>query len=585
MKKIIILFSIVIVSFVLTGCQNDGIDRVADARGLSVQEYSVANIAGTDALGRTVRTGDETNGKFVGLFYHVWHGAHTTGIYNISQLLDVLPDALYNIDGTPESPLNQFHYWGEPLYGYYCSDDPWVITRHVELLTMAGVDYLVYDLTNAVVYTDAINALFEVLQTYHDQGFDVPKVAFYTNTQSRQTINRCYDLWYKDGLYSDLWFSFDEKPLIIGIGSQLTEAEKTLYFDFFDFRESQWPYGYDEDLENGFPWMDWTYPQKNFSGTVSVSLAQHPGARMSEEERSNNGRGFDYSTFGNDSDNVDSGTNFEGQWKTVFDDVEAVNNVFMTGFNEWIAIKYSDGQSVFFVDTFNEEYSRDIEMCKNGYGDNYYLQMIDNVKQFTYTEAVHYDYPEVTIDIDDASLSGWASVTANYADFAGDAMERDFWNAASTRIYTDSSHRNDITGISVAHDKENLYIKIQTLAPITDYNGTDLNWMNVFLSTGENEDSFGGYEYVINRTPGSGTTSVEKSIGGYNFENAGDARYTLNGNVMQIEIPLESLGLSRSAFTLQFKVADHVTNYQDIMDYYVTGDCAPLGRMSFQYGY
>lgn len=585
MKKLMIMLSALLFSFVLFGCRNDDVVRIADARDLTPQEYSVANVAGTDALGRTVRTGDVENEKHVGLFYHVWHGSHTTGIYNISQLLDVSPEALYDIDGTPDSPLNAFHYWGEPLYGYYRSDDKWVITRHVELLTMAGIDYLVYDLTNSVVYTDAINALFEVLQEYQDQGFDVPKVAFYTNTGSRSTINRCYDLWYEHGLYSDLWFSFDEKPLIIGVSSQLTEEERALYFDFFDFRESQWPYGYDEDLENGFPWMDWTYPQKNYNGTVSVSLAQHPGARMSEEERSNNGRGFDYSVFANDSDNVASGTNFSGQWKTVFDNIDAVDNVFITGFNEWIAIKYSDGQSVFFVDTFNEEYSRDIEMCKNGYGDNYFMQLIDTVRRFKYSGAVHYEYPKTTIDIDDESLQGWSTVKANYVDFAGDAMERSSWNAASSRLYTDTSNRNDITSVSIAHDDDNLYIKIVAVDPITSYNGTDLNWMNVFLSTGEDAKSFGGFEYVVNRTPGDGTTTVERSRGGYDFQSVGTARYAVNGNVMQLSIPLASLGLDADAVTIQFKVADHVTRYDDIMDYYVSGDCAPIGRLGYQYGY
>ena len=35
---------------------------------------------------------------------------------------------------------------------------------------------------------------------------------------------------------------------------------------------------------------------------------------------------------------------------------------------------------------------------------------------------------------------------------------------------------------------------------------------------------------------------------------------------------------------IEFKVSDNVTNYDDIMDYYVTGDSAPIGRLSFSYG-
>lgn len=586
MKKCLLFASIFLLSLAVLGCQTTttGVPRVEDERNLSIQDYTVANLATTDALGRPLYTGDVKNDKTVGLFYHVWHGYHTTGIYNITQLLEFDAESLWDIDGNATSPLEAFHYWGEPLYGYYCSDDPWVITRHVELLTMAGIDYLVYDLTNSVIYIDAINALFEVLDKYQKQGFDVPKVAFYTNSGSQSTINRCYDLWYKDGKYSNLWFSFDEKPLIIGVSSELTDAERELYFNFFDFRESQWPYGYDEDLENGFPWMEWGYPQKNYRGTVSVSLAQHPGARMSEGNRSNNGRGFDYSIFSNVTANKRSGSNYQGQWETVFKDTSVVDNVFITGFNEWIAIKYSDGQDVFFVDTFNEEYSRDIEMCKNGYGDNYVLQTMANIRRFTYTDAKNYITPEKTIDITDLTGAGWADVPSQYADFAGDALERNFRNAATTKIYTDNSNRNDIIRTAMTHDKNNLYLLVETLDPITEYNGTDVNWMNVLLDTSADENSFAGYEYFINRHPGNGTTSIERVSATGTYETVGEAQYTISGNLMQISIPWASIGLSSDNFALNFKVADHISKPLDIMDYYVSGDSAPIGRLGYRYG-
>ena len=88
--------------------------------------------------------------------------------------------------------------------------------------------------------------------------------------------------------------------------------------DFFDFRESQWPDGKTtiENLETGFPWMSWQYPQKNFNGMMSVSLAQHPDAKMSNGPLTNNGRGFDYKKMRNYTSNSDKGTNYQGQWET-----------------------------------------------------------------------------------------------------------------------------------------------------------------------------------------------------------------------------------------------------------------------------
>ena len=99
----------------------------------------------------------------------------------------------------------KFHYWGEPLYGYYCSADPWVITRHIELMMAMGIDFLVYDYTNATAYDAEADAIFEILQEFYDQGFDVPKVTFYTNTGSANVICSLYRRYYENELYKDLY--------------------------------------------------------------------------------------------------------------------------------------------------------------------------------------------------------------------------------------------------------------------------------------------------------------------------------------------------------------------------------------------
>ena len=115
-----------------------------------------------DRLGRVTAASDETGaprkGKAVGIFYFLWSLPQTnipqapgTGHpYNISEILEKDPGAASN----PASPLwggnGVYHYWGEPLYGYYRSDDPWILRRHLQLLADAGVDFLIFDTTNAV---------------------------------------------------------------------------------------------------------------------------------------------------------------------------------------------------------------------------------------------------------------------------------------------------------------------------------------------------------------------------------------------------------------------------------------------------
>jgi hypothetical protein len=121
------------------------------------------------------------------------------------------------------------------------------------------------------------------------------------------------------------------------------------------------------------------------------------------------------------------------------------------------------------------------------------------------------------------------------------------------------------------------------LDPITAYNGSDLNWMNILLSTSGSSPSFAGYQYIINRHPETNTTSIERSTGGYQFETVGNIDYSIQGNVMQVKIPLAHLGLTADNVHFDFKVADNVTHYDDIMDYYVTGDSAPLGRLGYSY--
>ena len=90
---------------------------------------------------------------------------------------------------------------------------------------------------------------------------------------------------------------------------------------------------------------------------------------------------------------------------------------------------------------------------------------------------------------------------------------------------------------------------------------------------------------MINRKPSAnGLTSVEKSTGGYAWQDAGQAQIYYSGNKMVYKIPLAALGLSADNVRFSFKLADNVQNEDDILDYYVTGDCAPIGRFGYAYG-
>ncbi len=46
-------------------------------------------------------------------------------------------------------------WWGEPVVGYYLSDDAWVARRDLRMLGEAGVDVMIFDVTNAPMYPHA----------------------------------------------------------------------------------------------------------------------------------------------------------------------------------------------------------------------------------------------------------------------------------------------------------------------------------------------------------------------------------------------------------------------------------------------
>src|SRR2546426_2001229 len=141
-----------------------------------------------DAVGRALPLPEEVGpprpGRFVGIFYFLWHkdvprrSPSEPGPLDIARIKALDPDALKK----PVSPLGggigASHYWGEPLYGYYRSTDPWVLRRHAQLLADAGIDTLIFDTTNAQSYPEVYRALCEVFRNVRQHGGHTPPIGF-----------------------------------------------------------------------------------------------------------------------------------------------------------------------------------------------------------------------------------------------------------------------------------------------------------------------------------------------------------------------------------------------------------------------
>lgn len=646
---------------ILTGCTGGGTNNDTQAkRGLDDYDFTKASFASVDRLGREItpmhkqKTDHE---RYVGVFYFLWLGTHlsSAGVYDVTKLqqtetgASAVFDSSYGLGqkvpgtenaqaGYPngmESPTNYVHWTNEPLYGYYNTADSWVITRHIELLTMADVDYIFLDTTNEYDYAENENTnfvsdpsdpknqelsrptyvLLDTILALSEQGWDVPKVVFYTNQKSGEQVRKIYNNFYASGKYDSIWFAPYGKPMIIGTTSENKGTDQTGanrvdidadMMEYFDVRESQWPSMASQP--DGFPWMDWS-DKDNFyfeeNKMVNVNVAQHGATETSysayvhygREADGRSSRGWNEEEYAIE-ENWEAGKNIEDQWDTVFkyeEQGKTVEMITVTAWNEWLAWKYNPaGDQVLYVDNFNAQFSRDMEMDKNYYKDNFYLQLVRNVRKYKYSDVKDTGYSWQSKTVED--FSGFDDCEAVYKDMVGDARERDFYGfdireeAREAGLigtwYSDYSNRNDIVETKVVHDAQNLYILIQTKEDITAYE-SDENWMNVLIKTGAStsETSWEGYDFILNRAPTEGKASVEKSVGGWNWASVGSADMRVSGNQMFITVPLSMLGLSEENFAFEFKVADNVTNYKDIMDYYVTGDSAPIGRLNYAYGY
>ena len=485
--------------------------------------------------------GSAEKDRQVGLFYFLWLGEHgRKGPYDVTKILEADPKA----GDKPNSPLwgpwGAYHHWGEPLYGYYFSDDEWVVRRHMKRIMQAGIDFLFFDTTNAVIYKKNAMLVMRILQEYHDAGWRIPKVMFYTNTASGKTVRRIYDEVYKPGFAKDTWFKLDGRPVIVAKEEECDAETKA----FFTVVKSQWPN--ERAKKGGWPWMDFTRPQRVFPGekvsksVMNVSVAQHPTCRFGDSvmygEKGNWGRAFHNGVNDPAPGAWTKGYNFQEQWDRAHEAKPDI--VLVTGWNEWIAGRWHrkdrPDRPVMFVDCANFEYSRDIEMMRGGYGDNFFLMLRDNVRHFKGLADDETPNPPVA----------WK----RYRCFADSAMPRN--HAGYGTNYVNRTQRNAPLWIDVAHDAQSVTFRVQTQKPIAGRAG-DGDFMRILVD-GKAVNDLGEMKVV--------------------------------GDEMRLKVLRKVLGLPASGeFRFGFKFVDSTVPCRNPLDWYEYGVVEPLGRMEFTY--
>src|SRR5699024_6338856 len=114
----------------------------------------------------------------------------------------------------PENPDwgSGTHYWAEPETGYYISTDKWMIRRHARMLSDAGVDVIVFDVTNNITYPNVYTQIAEVFREMRANGEETPEFTFLA---SEKSVHQLWDNLYSKGRYPDLWFRWKGKPLLM----------------------------------------------------------------------------------------------------------------------------------------------------------------------------------------------------------------------------------------------------------------------------------------------------------------------------------------------------------------------------------
>ena len=180
----------------------------------------------TDGLGRQLPLAAEVGAprdRQVLMFYFLWAEANKPGPFDMSKALAADPELMSHPNSPLFGPPFAFHHWGEPLFGYYLADDRAVCRKHAQMLSDAGVDGIVFDVSNGPIYENGWRALLETFAEVEAAGGRAPKIAFlcpFSRTPSLRNsrgtvVRRLWQQLYKPGVHPELWYRHNGKPLIL----------------------------------------------------------------------------------------------------------------------------------------------------------------------------------------------------------------------------------------------------------------------------------------------------------------------------------------------------------------------------------
>lgn len=367
---------------------------------------------------------------------------------------------------------------------------------------------------------------------------------------------------------------------------------------FFTFRSPQADYFRGAERPDMWSWLE-VAPQHVFTNTrgeaemMSVGVAQNAvaGKLGCLSTAGAHGRTWHDGARDTRPDAVRLGLNFTEQWRNARQ--ADPPTVFVTGWNEWIAGRYNEfngvREPVMFVDQFSQEFSRDIEPMRGGHGDDYYYQLVAEVRRFKGVRPLPAASPEKTFSTMQAgngggiSFSQWADVTPVFLDDAGDTTPRDHSGYGGKLHYENHTGRNDILETRVARDPDTIWFYAKTRGPLTP--STDANWMRLLIDTDASAATgWHGYDFRFSSGALEQWTGVKWEPSATTETARISSAVQTSGSELQIAISRAALKLPPGkAVRIDFKWMDNIPSEASPLDWIDTGDTAPNGRLNYRF--
>jgi hypothetical protein len=367
----------------------------------------------------------------------------------------------------------------------------------------------------------------------------------------------------------------------------LDDPELRKLREFFCFRKPQPDYFRGAFQPNMWSWLE-SYPQHVFTNRhglneqMSVGVAQNAvhGRLGSMSESGAQGRSWHKGAHDPTHDAVLHGLNFQEQWDRALQ--EDPRFIFVTGWNEWIAGRFNEfngiREPVMFVDQFDQEHSRDIEPMTGGHGDNYYYQLIANVRRYKGARSLPIISPQPILI--DGDFSDWKGVAVEFRDAIGDPVTREHRGWDPRVLYRNHTGRNDIVACKASATATDLCLLLVTRDQLKDPG--QAGTMTVLLDV-DCDASSGllGYDFsiglkkwgqVLRHAPESASPA----------ESVGTASIAAGGNRIEMSVPWQALGMQRTPEKLRFKCTDNIPFTGDWRELSLYGDAAPDDRFNYQ---